>query len=153
MNGYAEQRRGRGAGGQRGFTLIEVIVVMVILGLLAGLVGPRLFGRVSSAKEETARAQIELLALSLDNYRLDNGHYPTTEQGLRALWERPTAEPAPRNWRGPYTRKAIPEDPWGNPYVYRNPGEANPNGYDLLSLGSDGEPGGEGEAGDIKGWE
>lgn len=139
--------------GRRGFTLIELIVVIVVLGLLAGLVGPRIFGRVSEAKQTTAETQIEMLSTALDNYRLDNGRYPTTEQGLQALREKPATEPVPRNWRGPYTRKEIPMDPWDRPYVYRSPGEVNETSFDLLSYGRDGEPGGEGEDADVTSWE
>ena len=136
----------------RGFTLIEILVVIIVLGMLAALVGPRILGRVSEAKSATARTQIELLGLGLDNYRLDNGSYPTTEQGLAALNETPTHEPLPANWRGPYLRKAIPLDPWGTPYRYRSPGEANPSGYDLSTLGRDGRPGGSDEDADITSW-
>lgn len=139
--------------GGAGFTLIELMVVLVVLGLLAGLVAPRLFDRLSGAKQETARAQIELLGLALDNYRLDNGIYPTTEQGLRALEERPTVEPLPPRWRGPYLRKALPLDPWGNAYLYRSPGARDPEGYELSSLGRDGEPGGTEEDADVTNWQ
>src|SRR2546427_994786 len=127
----------------RGFALIELLVVISVLGLLAALVGPRILGRVSEAKSATARPQIELLGLALDNYRLDNGSYPTTEQGLAALQEKPMREPLPLNWRGPYLKKAIPLDPWGRPYLYKSPGEHNPTSYDLSTLGRDGQPGGE----------
>lgn len=137
---------------RRGFTLIEILVVIIVLGLLAALVGPQIFGRVSEAKTATARTQIELLGLALDNYRLDNGSYPTTEQGLAALEERPTREPLPPNWKGPYLRKALPLDPWGRPYVYRSPGEHDPSGYDLATLGRDGQPGGTDEDADITSW-
>jgi general secretion pathway protein G len=136
-----------------GFTLIELLVVLLVLGLLAAFVGPTVFQHVGSAKEAAARSQIEMLGAALDAYRLDNGRYPTTEQGLEALRREPLIEPRPSNWRGPYLRKDVPLDPWKNPYVYRSPGEANPWGYDLLSLGADGSPGGEGEARDIKSWE
>ncbi|PYO64434.1 MAG: type II secretion system protein GspG [Gemmatimonadetes bacterium] len=136
----------------RGFTLIEILVVIIVLGLLAALVGPRILGRVSEAKSATARTQIELLGLALDNYRLDNGMYPTSEQGLGALQEKPTREPIPLNWRGPYLRKALPLDPWGRPYLYMSPGEHNPSGYDLSTLGRDGQPGGEDEDADIASW-
>src|SRR2546422_2491583 len=115
--------------GARGFTLIEILVVIIVLGLLAALVGPRILGRVSEAKSATARTQIALLGVALDNYRLDNGTYPTTEQGLDALQEKPTREPVPLNWRGPYLKKAVPLDPWGRPYIYKSPGEHNPTGY------------------------
>ncbi len=146
-------RLSRSCRGRRGFTLIEIIVVVIILGLLVGLVGPEIVGRVGQSRTETARAQIEMLATQLDLYRLDNGSYPTTEQGLEALWEKPSASPVPGNWRGPYSRREIPPDPWGQPYVYRYPGVENPRGFDLLSLGADGQPGGEEEAADIKSWE
>ena len=133
----------------QGFTLIEILVVIIVLGLLAALVGPRILGRVSEAKSATARTQVELLGVALDNYRLDNGMYPTTEQGLQALQEQPTHEPLPLNWRGPYLKKAVPLDPWGRPYIYKSPGEHNPSGYDLFSLGRDGQPGGVDEDADI----
>lgn len=134
-----------------GFTLIELIVVIVVLGLLAGLVAPQIFGRVSEAKSVTARTQMELLGAALDGYRLDNGGYPTTSQGLLALVERPTASPLPTGWRGPYLRKGVPVDPWGNEYVYASPGQRNPTGFDLGSLGRDGRVGGEGEDADLVG--
>ncbi len=136
----------------RGFTLIEILVVIIVLGLLAALVGPRILGRVSEAKSATARTQIELLGMALDNYRLDNGSYPSTEQGLDALQTKPTREPIPLNWRGPYLKKAVPLDPWGRPYSYMSPGEHSPSGYDLYTLGRDGQPGGEDEAADISSW-
>src|SRR5256886_10748446 len=126
----------------QGFTLIEILVVIIVVGLLAALVGPGILGRVSEAKSAPARTQIELLGVALDNYRLDNGMYPTTEQGLEALQEKPTREPLPLNWRGPYLKKAVPLDPWGRPYIYKSPSERNPSGYDLSSLGRDGQPGG-----------
>jgi general secretion pathway protein G len=141
----------RGGSG-RGFTLIEILVVITVIGLLAALVGPRILGRVSEAKSATAKAQLEMLGVALDNYRLDNGSYPTTEQGLAALQEKPTRDPAPLNWRGPYLKRAIPADPWGRPYLYRSPGEHDPGGNDLSSLGKDGQPGGEGEDADITSW-
>ena len=138
--------------GRLGFTLIEILVVITVIGLLAALVGPRILGRVSEAKSATAKAQLEMLGVALDNYRLDNGSYPTTEQGLTALQEKPTRDPAPLNWRGPYLKRAIPADPWGRPYVYRSPGEHDPAGNDLSTLGKDGQPGGEGEDADISSW-
>ncbi|NIR44001.1 MAG: type II secretion system major pseudopilin GspG [Gemmatimonadetes bacterium] len=140
-------------GNRQGLTLIEIVVVIIVLGLLAGLVGPQIIGRISEAKGSTARTQIELMGVALDNYRLDNGRYPTSEQGLEALRTRPTREPVPTNWRGPYLRKEVPLDPWDNPYIYRSPGEVNPTSYDLLTLGRDGQPGGEGEDADITSWE
>jgi general secretion pathway protein G len=138
---------------RRGFTLIEIMVVVIILGLLAVLVAPRVIDKLSVAKDKAARTQIELLGQALDDYRLDNGIYPTSQQGLEALWTKPVTTPQPRNWSHPYLKKRVPNDPWGNPYVYRSPGESNPDSYDLLSLGSDGSPGGEGENVDIKSWE
>jgi general secretion pathway protein G len=142
----------RSGSGRLGFTLIEILVVITLIGLLAALVGPRILGRVSEAKSATAKAQLELLSVALDNYRLDNGSYPTTEQGLAALQEKPTRDPAPLNWRGPYLKRTIPADPWGRPYIYRSPGEHDPGGNDLSSLGKDGQPGGEGEDADITSW-
>lgn len=136
---------------RRAFTLIELVVVIIVLGLLAGLVAPQIFGRVSEAKSVAARTQLELLGVALDSYRLDNGSYPTTEQGLAALREKPLKDPAATNWRGPYLRKEIPLDPWQRPYVYRSPGERNKTGYDLMTFGRDGKPGGDGEDGDLVG--
>jgi general secretion pathway protein G len=134
---------------RHGFTLLEIIVVIIVLALLAGLVAPQIFGRVSEARSATARTQIELLGTALDNYRLDNGAYPGTEQGLQALREKPARAPVPANWRGPYLRKDVPNDPWGRPYIYRFPGDRNAGTYDLSSLGRDGKPGGTGEDADI----
>lgn len=136
-----------------GFTLIEIIVVIVVIAALATLVAPNVFQHVFTARDATARTQIEMLGSSLDAYRLDNGAYPTTTQGLAALWSEPTTAPHPRNWNGPYTRKEIPTDPWGTAYVYRSPGSESGQGYEIVSLGADGRPGGEGEAADIKSWE
>lgn len=133
-----------------GFTLLELIVVIIVLGLLAGLVAPQIIGRLSEAKSTTAKTQIELLSVALDSYRLDNGTYPTTDQGLAALRERPTRAPMPANWRGPYLRKAVPLDPWDRTYLYRMPGERNPTAFDLESLGRDGKAGGDGEDADVR---
>jgi general secretion pathway protein G len=137
-------------GRRSGFTLLELVVVIIVLGLLAGIVAPQIIGRLSEAKSTTARTQIELLSVALDGYRLDNGSYPTTEQGLAALREKPTRAPIPANWRGPYLRKTVPMDPWGRPYLYRLPGERNPSAFDLESLGRDGKVGGEGEDADVR---
>lgn len=137
---------------ESGFTLIELLVVITVIAILTGLVGPMVFRNVGDAKISAARAQIELLALGLDQYRLDNDYYPSTTQGLSALRERPTGEPDPRNWRGPYLRKAVPLDPWGRPYSYKSPGDVNRESYDLLSLGRDGQAGGTGEDADITSW-
>lgn len=136
----------------RGFTLIEILVVILILGMLAGVVVPNVLSNVATAKSATARSQIELLGTALDAYRLDNDHYPTTEQGLEALRREPLMEPRPRAWRGPYLRKDVPDDPWGRPYRYASPGVANPWGYDLWSYGRNGAEGGEGEDADVKSW-
>lgn len=133
-----------------GFTLLELVVVIIVLGLLVGLVGPQIIGRLSEAKGTTAKTQVELFSVALDGYRLDNGSYPTTEQGLAALREKPTRSPVPANWRGPYLRKDVPLDPWGRAYLYRAPGERNPNGFDLTSLGRDGKAGGDGEDADVR---
>ena len=135
-------------GNEAGFTLIELLVVIIVLGLLVGLVGPRLFGRVGQSKQAAARAQIELLGAALYQYRLDVGVYPNTSQGLDSLQRNPNAP----NWNGPYLKKAVPKDPWGNQYKYRCcPGQ---NGeYDLWSEGADGAPGGEGENADVVSWE
>jgi len=126
-------------------------VVIIVLGLMAGLVAPQIFGRVGEAKVTTAQTQMALLGTALDSYRLDNGSYPTTEQGLQALREKPTREPIPPNWRGPYLRKALPLDPWDRPYLYRAPGVRNVTGYDLSTLGRDGTEGGTGEDADLLG--
>lgn len=131
----------------RGFTLFEILVVITIIGLLAALVGPRLFGKVSAAKQKSAKAQIELFGTALDAFRLDVGRYPSTEEGLKVLREKPSGA---ENWQGPYLPKEIPVDPWGKPYVYRSPGEHGD--YDLLSYGLDGVEGGEGENLDIVSW-
>ena len=134
------------------FTLIELLVVIVVLGTLATLVTPNIFRHVGAANETTARTQIEMLSAALDAYRLDSGRYPTTQQGLDALWTEPAADPRPFNWRGPYVRKPVPADPWGRPYVYRSPGESSRAGFELLSFGADGEEGGTGEDADVASW-
>lgn len=130
-----------------GFTLLELLVVMVIIGLLAGYVGPKYFAQVGKSEIKVARAQIDALEKALDQYRLDTGHYPATEQGLAALNTKPADEP---KWEGPYLKKTVPADPWGNAYVYKIPGEHGE--FDLLSYGKDGQPGGTGEAADIVNW-
>ena len=131
----------------RGFTLLELLVVMVIIGLLAGYVGPKLFGQIGKSEVKVTRAQIDALQKSLDQYRLDVGRYPSGEQGLAVLVAKPADE---AKWAGPYLAKAVPKDPWGNDYQYRSPGEHGE--YDLLSLGKDGRPGGEGEDADLTSW-
>ncbi len=131
----------------KGFTLLELLVVMVIIGLLAGYVGPRYFAQVGKSEIKTARAQIDAFEKALDTYRLDVGRYPDSEQGLNALFARPANEP---KWDGPYLRKMPPVDPWGNQYVYKAPGEHGE--YDLYSLGKDGRAGGRKENADITNW-
>lgn len=142
----------RPGSGRAGFTLIEVLVVIAVIAMLAALVAPNVFQHVGTAKDATARSQIELLGAALDAYRLDNGRYPSTDQGLNALQVEPSIQPLPSNWRGPYLRKAVPVDPWGSPFIYVSPGEINPRNYDLFSLGADSEPGGEGEDADVVSW-
>ena len=131
----------------RAFTLLELLVVRVIIGLLAGYVGPKYFGQIGKSEVKVTRAQIDALEKALDQYRLDVGRYPGAEQGLAALTERPANE---AKWAGPYLRKSVPLDPWGRAYVYRFPGERAD--FDLLSLGRDGQPGGSGEDEDIANW-
>lgn len=132
---------------EQGFSLIELLIVMVILGLLAGLVGPKLFNKVDSSKQKTAKSQISLFESALDTYRLDNGKFPTSEQGLRALREKPQDA---NRWKGPYLPKEIPVDPWGNAYVYKAPGEHGD--FDIMSYGADNALGGEGNDTDIVSW-
>jgi general secretion pathway protein G len=132
---------------EKGFTLIEILVVVIIIGLLAALVGPKLFGKVGIAKQSAAKAQIELFGTALDTFRLDVGRYPTAEEGLKALREKPSGV---EGWQGPYLPKEIPVDPWGTPYVYKSPGEHGD--YDLISYGLDKVEGGEGENQDIVSW-
>jgi general secretion pathway protein G len=139
------QRRGAAPAG---FTLLELLVVMVIIGLLAGLVAPRYFAQVGKSQVKVARSQIDALEKALDQYRIDMGRYPTTEEGLDALESAPINEP---NWAGPYLKKAVPLDPWGHPYVYGSPGTHN-NDVDLMSYGKDGRPGGNGEDADLTNW-
>jgi general secretion pathway protein G len=132
---------------QTGFTLLELLVVMVILGLLAGYVAPKYFAQLGKAEAKTAKAQLEALGKALDMYRLDTGHYPPTELGLTALQVRPQNEP---KWNGPYLKSDVPLDPWGRAYQYKYPGEHGD--FDLFSLGKDGQPGGAGDASDVTNW-
>ena len=130
-----------------GFTLLELLVVLVILGLLAGYVAPKYFAQVGKSEVKTARAQIEGLEKALDQYRIDTGHYPSNEQGLSALNTKPADE---ARWDGPYLKKALPNDPWGKPYQYRMPGEHGE--VDIFSFGGDGQPGGTGNNADVQNW-
>jgi len=130
-----------------GFTLLELLVVMVIIGLLAGYVAPKYMAQIGKSEIKAAKAQIDALEKSLDQYRLDTGHYPTQQQGLIALVTRPSDEP---KWDGSYLRKGLPQDPWGHPYQYKIPGEKGE--FDLMSFGKDGQPGGTAEDADIGNW-
>ena len=131
----------------RGFTLIELLIVMIILGLLAALVGPRMFGKVGKSQQKAAKSQISLFETAIDTYRLDVGRFPTTQQGLAALREKPDDAD---NWDGPYLPKEIPLDPWGNPYEYKYPSEHSD--YEIISYGADKQPGGDGDDADIYSW-
>lgn len=128
----------------RGFTLLELLVVMVIIGALAAYVAPRYFDQVGKSEAKIARAQIDALEKALDQYRADVGRYPSTEQGLAALVTRPANEP---RWAGPYLKRSLPNDPWGRPYLYKSPGEHAE--VDISSLGRDGQPGGSSDAADV----
>lgn len=143
-----ESRKGRIRSSTRGFTLLELLVVMVIIGLLASFVAPRYFDQVGKSEVKVARAQLDAFDKALGAYRLDTGHYPRTDQGLKALTERLSDEP---KWSGPYLAKALPTDPWGNAYVYKNPGDAGRE-FDLMTLGRDGQAGGAGLDADISVW-
>lgn len=136
---------------RQGFTLVEVLVVVVIIGLLAGLVVPRIVGRGEEAKRTAAKVQISELEQALDLFKLDNGFYPTTDQGLEALVEEPNMPPEPRNYRSGGYIKKLPLDPWGSPFVYRSPGDHDE--VDLFSPGPDGEEGGDGDNADINNWD
>jgi general secretion pathway protein G len=131
-----------------GFTLLELLVVIVVIGLLAGLVAPRYFNQIGKSNTNIARAQIDSLEKALDQYRLDVGAYPTTEQGLQVLYFRPDNV---EKWQGPYLKKPAPPDPWGRPYRYKSPGERGE--YDIASFGADGQAGGTGENVDVSSWD
>lgn len=134
----------------RGFTLLELLVVIVIIGLLASYVGPKYFAQLGKSEVAVAKSQIVAFEKALDNYRIDNGRYPSSEEGLAALQARPANAANAAKWNGPYLKKEIPLDPWGNPYVYRSPGSrGGREDFEIISLGKDGKPGGEGENADI----
>lgn len=128
----------------QGFTLLELLVVLLIIALLAGYVGPKLFERLELAKVQTAKGQMKSLADALHQYRLDNGHYPSEAEGLKVLVERPPTGPG---WHGPYLPKSVPPDPWNNPYFFKNPGASHE--VEIISLGRDGKAGGEGTSADV----
>ena len=141
MKGEARRRR------QRGFTFLELLVVITILGIIAALVAPKFIGKVGPAKLKAAKAQIGMLETALDTFRLDTGRYPTTEEGLKVLREKPSGLD---KWQGPYLPKEIPLDPWGRPYAYKCPGDHEE--FDLVSYGLDGVEGGDGENQDVASW-
>ena len=138
---------------RRGFSLIELVVVITILSVLAAIVVPRVAGRSEDARRAKAVADVESIGLALDLFAADNGRYPTGEQGLAALRETPVAAPTPRAWNGPYLKKELPLDPWGRPYLYQSPGNHDTATYDLASFGADGQPGGVGADADVTSWE
>jgi general secretion pathway protein G len=131
----------------RGFTLLELLVVMVIIGLLASYIGPKYFSQIGKSEVKTAKAQMDGLEKALEQYRIDVGRFPSTEQGLAALFTKPNNE---AKWQGPYLKKAAPPDPWGQAYQYKSPGEHGE--FDLMSFGKDGRAGGTGEDADITNW-
>lgn len=131
-----------------GFTLMELLLVLVVIGLLASLVGPTIYQRIKPAKQTAVRAQIENFSMALDNFYLDVGRYPTNQEGLETLRIKPQSA---EKWNGPYLKKEVPADPWNNPYIYRAPGRNG--GYEIISYGADGREGGEGEDADINSWE
>jgi len=135
-------------GTARGFTLLELLVVIVIIGLLAAFVAPKYFGQIGRSKNQIAKAQIEAFEKALDQYRIDTEHYPETNAGMSALFVQPANEP---NWHGPYLKKGVPLDPWGHAYIYKSPG-ADGRDYDISSYGADGQASGNGDNADINSW-
>lgn len=148
MGGCRFARRTARSSGQEGFTLVEILVVITIIGLIMGLVGPRVLTYLSESKEKAAKIQIQSFGSALDLFYLDNGRYPSTSEGLTALVQRPAGAAA---WNGPYLKSTLPNDPWGHPYKYRSPSDHGP--YEIISLGVSGQEGGSGQGGNIKSWE
>jgi len=142
----------RGRNGQRGFTLVEIMVVIIVLTILAAAIIPNLTGRTDDARVARARVDVASLEAAIDLFKMDLGRFPTSEEGLMVLRDLPQSDDATR-WKGPYVKKAIPPDPWGNPYQFISPGVASPDTYDLFSYGADGTEGGEGYGRDITSWE
>jgi general secretion pathway protein G len=136
-----------------GFTLIELVLVVTIIAILAGAVTVEAGKRIKLARRARGLEDIRVLEMAFDSYAADNGNPPTSQQGLASLRQKPTSAPVPRNWNGPYIKKSVPKDPWGNDYVYRYPGQENPEGYDLICYGADGQPGGEDDDADITNFE
>lgn len=135
---------------QRGFSLLELLAVLVILGILAGIFAPKFLGQAESAKRKAAKLEIDQIGQSLDLYKLEIGRYPTSQEGLQALAQAPSGA---SNWNGPYLKsKAVPKDPWGNEYKYTAPGDQS-RPYDIVSLGGDGKEGGDGDGKDITSWQ
>ncbi len=134
---------------QFAFTLLELLVVLLIIGVLAAFVGPKYFSQIGKSQTQVAKAQIEAFDKALDQFRLDTGHYPTTAQGLSALFAQPVNEPL---WRGPYLKKVVPADPWGNAYVYTSPSAQPGRDFEIISYGKDGKAGGTGEDADVTSW-
>lgn len=134
---------------RRGITLIEMLVVLTIIGLLAAVVGPRVFNMTDKGRITACRMQMSKFMDALTGYKADTGAFPTTEQGLQALWQKPENVP---NWAGPYMEQEIPNDPWGRPYIYKFPGGPFPDAPEIISLGADGQPGGEAMNADIVSW-
>jgi len=139
---------------QKGFTLLELMIVIIILGILATFLVPKIMEKPDEARVAKAKNDIKALEMALKMYKLDNGIYPTTEQGLKALIEKPNIDPIPKHYKegGYLDTNTVPKDPWGNPYIYRSPGEENRD-YEIISLGADGKEGGTGVNADIKNWE
>jgi general secretion pathway protein G len=148
MGKERKRRRGRGPAREEGFTLLEIVAVLILVAALLAVVGPPVMKRLDQGNVKTAEAQLAMLKSALDFYRLDTGTYPTTEEGLAALVRKP--ETGSPRWQGPYLDGPVPKDPWGNPYVYRYPGERNPESFDLYSLGADGREGGTGINAEIR---